>query len=287
MSQSNGLVENANRVLKTTLRRNIAAQDIRPWPDILDVPILDVAKWAQWWHAYVALSFFLVEVVFHWVEPADRSEEDEISDDESESLIVQAWRTDTEGELLGILFGEVRDDHLDLIEDEVLVFLTQLLDDLPLDILSRCDKRLGTATLTRTLTPPLLWPTCTELDGDHCYYPSEGAYLIIDVIDLSFWDPLIRRVIVGETNEEAEEEEEEAAEEEIEEDNHLQYTEGGETPREEESEVESDDPDYDESEDAKSEEANSERDETEEEEAGSCESSGSNELSREEKEVVA
>ncbi|GBG75584.1 hypothetical protein CBR_g20215 [Chara braunii] len=254
----------------------------------LDVPILDTAKWAQWWHAYVALSFCRLEVVFHRVEPADKSQEDEIPDDEPKLLIVLAWRTDTEGELLGILFGEVHDSHLDSITDEVLVFLTQLVDDLPLDILSCCDEQHGTATIARTLAPHLLWSMCTELDGDHCCYPSEGAYLVIDETDLSFWDPLIRRVDVGETNEEAEEEEEEAAEEEIEKDDHLQYTdsEGEETPEDEKLEVESDDPDYHESEDAESEEACSERKETKEEEAGSVESSGPDELSREEREVV-
>ncbi|GBG68536.1 hypothetical protein CBR_g3080 [Chara braunii] len=36
MSHSNGLVENANRVIKTALRRNIAARDPRPWLDIVD-----------------------------------------------------------------------------------------------------------------------------------------------------------------------------------------------------------------------------------------------------------
>ncbi|GBG61889.1 hypothetical protein CBR_g23839 [Chara braunii] len=36
MWQSNGLVENANRVIKTALRRNIGANDTRPWPDIVD-----------------------------------------------------------------------------------------------------------------------------------------------------------------------------------------------------------------------------------------------------------
>ncbi|GBG89783.1 hypothetical protein CBR_g49634 [Chara braunii] len=253
----------------------------------LDVPILDAGKWAQWWHAYMAFNFCLLEAVFHWAEPVDRSEEDEIPDGESELLIVQGWRTDTEGELLGILFGEVSDDHLDSITDEELVFLSQLLDDLPLDILSHCDERPGTATFARTLTSHLLWSTCTELNVDHCYYPFEGAYLVIGVTDLSFWDPLIRRVSVGETSKEAEKEEEEATEEENEEDDHLQYTEGEETPEEEELEAESEDPDYHKSEDTESEEASSEREETKEEEAGSGESSGPNELSKEEREAVA
>ncbi|GBG90230.1 hypothetical protein CBR_g50408 [Chara braunii] len=112
-----------------------------------DVSILDATKWAEWWHAYMALSFYLLEVVFHWAKPTDKSKEDEILDDEVELLIIQVWRTDKEGELLGILFREVRDGHLDSITDKSLMFLAQLLDDLPLEILSRSDERPGTGTL--------------------------------------------------------------------------------------------------------------------------------------------
>ncbi|GBG74960.1 hypothetical protein CBR_g19474 [Chara braunii] len=72
----------------------------------LDVPILDAVKWTQWWQAYVALSFCLLDAVFHWAKPTDSREEDEIPGDEIELLLVQAWRTDTEGNFLGILFGE-------------------------------------------------------------------------------------------------------------------------------------------------------------------------------------
>ncbi|GBG89834.1 hypothetical protein CBR_g49683 [Chara braunii] len=254
----------------------------------LDVSILDAAKSAQWWHAYVALNFYLLEVVFHWVEPADKSEED---DDEVELLIIQASRMDTEGELLGIVLrvGEVHDGHLDSITDELLVFLAQLMDNLPLEILSRCGERPGRATLARTLVPHLLWSTCTKLDGDICYYPSEGVYLAIDVVDLSFWDSRIRRVNVGETSEKAgeEEEEDEAAKEEIQKDDHLQYIEREEMLEEEESEAGSDDPDYHELEDAESEEASSRWEESEEGEGGLGELSGPAELSREENEAVA
>ncbi|GBG87830.1 hypothetical protein CBR_g45986 [Chara braunii] len=35
VSQSNGLAENANRMIKTALRRNLAAHDTRPWPEIV------------------------------------------------------------------------------------------------------------------------------------------------------------------------------------------------------------------------------------------------------------
>ncbi|GBG60853.1 hypothetical protein CBR_g15974 [Chara braunii] len=143
-------------------------------------------------------------------------------------------RTDTEGELLGILFGKVKDNHLEPIMSEVLVFLAQLLEDLPLDIPSRCDERPTPVALTRTLVPHLLWSTCTELDGDNCYYPSSSHYLVIDVIDLTLWDPKTRRVEAEEEVGEEEEEREEASEEE----------------EKENSGAESDDPDYHESEES-------------------------------------
>ncbi|GBG78782.1 hypothetical protein CBR_g28006 [Chara braunii] len=201
----------------------------------LDVPILDVGKWAGWWNAYVALSFRLLEVMFHWVEPTDKDEEDEILDDKVELLIVQAWRMDTEGELLGLLFGKLRDGHLEPITNEVLVFLAQLLDVLLLDIISCCDERPAVATFTRTLVPHLLWSTCTELDGDNCYYPSSGHNLAIDVTDLTLWDPIVRRVEVEGVANDAEEEREEESEEEDE---------------DEDSEAETNDPDYHESEES-------------------------------------
>ncbi|GBG62566.1 hypothetical protein CBR_g31203 [Chara braunii] len=106
--------------------------------------------------------------------------------------------------------------------------LAQLLDNLPLDILSRCDERSTPVALPRTLVPHLLWSTCTELDDDNCYYPSSGHYLVIDVTDLTLWNPIVRRVEVGE----------EADDEEVEEEKDQ------ETEEEENSGAGSDDPDY-------------------------------------------
>ncbi|GBG74639.1 hypothetical protein CBR_g19046 [Chara braunii] len=202
----------------------------------LEVSILEAAKWRKWWNAYVAWSFCLLRVVFHWAESANKDEEDEVPEDEVELLIVQAWRTDTEGELLGILFGKPRDDHLEPITSEVLIFLSQLLGDLPLDIISRCDQRPTPTALTCTLALHLMWSPCTEINGDNCCYPSSGHYLVIDVIDVTFWDPIIRR---GEEREEASGEIEEVSEEEEEED-------------EDNSGPESDDPDYEELEESES-----------------------------------
>ncbi|GBG80545.1 hypothetical protein CBR_g31005 [Chara braunii] len=57
-----------------------------------------------------------------------------------ELLIIQAWRTEVEGDLLGFLFGSVRPDHRQQIVQELTTPLTQLVDDLPLDIVSQCDE---------------------------------------------------------------------------------------------------------------------------------------------------
>ncbi|GBG81436.1 hypothetical protein CBR_g32113 [Chara braunii] len=151
-------------------------------------------------------------MVFHWAEAAPEAEGGEVPDDEVELLIVQAWRTSTKEELLGILFGKVEEGHLEAITDELLVFLAQLVDDLPLDILSRCDGKLGTDVLACALAPHLLWSTCTELDRDNCFYPSPSLYLDIDVTDLTLWDPFVWRGNALEADDE--EEEEESGEEE-------------------------------------------------------------------------
>ncbi|GBG92343.1 hypothetical protein CBR_g55223 [Chara braunii] len=227
----------------------------------LDVPILDAVKWTQWWQAYAVLSFCLLHVVFYWGEPSDRCEEDKILDDELELLLVQAWRTNMEGDFLGILFGEVHDGHLATITDELLVFLSQLLNDLPLKILSHYEEKPGTATLVRTLEP-----ACTKLEEGSYYMPSAGAYLHVDITDLSTWDPLIRRAPTGETSgeEEGDDEKEASAEEED----------------------RKSDPDYRGSKDEELEEAGSEE-EADEEENASRDSNELAELTREEREAAA
>ncbi|GBG89254.1 hypothetical protein CBR_g48961 [Chara braunii] len=173
------------------------------------MPILNEEKWDDWWEMYAELAFCLLEVGFRWSEPAPYGEGLELPDDEVELLIVQAWRTATEGDLLGILFGKVGDGNLALITSQLLVFLTHLVDDLPLDILLRCDNQLGTHVLSRTLEPRLLWSTCTELDDDNCVYPSQALFLEIDVTDLTLWDFIVRRGNGRQGEEESEDDDEE------------------------------------------------------------------------------
>ncbi|GBG75723.1 hypothetical protein CBR_g20974 [Chara braunii] len=172
--------------------------------------LLSEEKWGAWWEDYIELAFGLLEIEFRWSEVAPFGKGPEHPEDSMELLIIQAWRTAEQGDLLGIVFGKVEEGNLTLITDDLLVFLTQLVDDLPLDILSRSDEQPGTHVLSRTLEPHLAWSTCTKIDEDNCLYPSQALYLEIDVTDLTFWDPIARRnAAQDEEIEGAEEEEEE------------------------------------------------------------------------------
>ncbi|GBG72869.1 hypothetical protein CBR_g12588 [Chara braunii] len=173
-------------------------------------PLLNEGKWDAWWENYIELAFCLLEIEFRRSEAAPFGEGPEHPEDSVEFLIIQAWRTAEHGDLLGFLFGKVEDGNLTLITDELLVFLAQLADDLPLDILWRSDNQPGTQVLSRTLEPHFMWSSCTEIDADNCLYPSQALYLEIKVTDLTFWDPIARQnVAQDEEIRGADEEEEE------------------------------------------------------------------------------
>ncbi|GBG79616.1 hypothetical protein CBR_g29765 [Chara braunii] len=176
------------------------------------VSLLSKEKWDAWWEDYIELTFCLLEIEFRWSEAAPFGEGPEHPEDSVELLIIQAWRTAEQGDLLGIVFGKVEEGNLALTTDKLQVFLTQLVDDLPLDILSHSDKQPDTHVLSRMLEPNLVWSTCTEIDEENCLYPSQALYLEIDVTDLTFWDPIARQNAVqdeeiGGADEEGEEEE--------------------------------------------------------------------------------
>ncbi|GBG91893.1 hypothetical protein CBR_g53952 [Chara braunii] len=180
-------------------------------------PLLSEEKWDEWWENYIELTFCLLEIEFRLSEAAPFGEGPEHIEDSVEFLIIQAWRTAEQGDLLRFLFGKVEEGNLTLITDELLVFLTQLADDLPLDILSHSDKQPGTHVLSRTLEPHLVWSTCTEIDEDNCLYSSQALYLEVDVTDLTFWDPIARQNVAQDKEirraDEEEEEEESSSEE--------------------------------------------------------------------------
>ncbi|GBG83394.1 hypothetical protein CBR_g37108 [Chara braunii] len=177
-------------------------------------PLLCEERWNAWWENYIELTFCLLEIKFRWSEAAPFGEGPEHPEDSVEFLIIQAWKTAEQGDLLGFLFGKVEEGSLILITNELLVFLTQLADDLPLDILSHNDDPPCTHVLSRTLEPHLVWSTCMEIDEDNCLYPSQALCFEIDVTDLTFWDPIARQNIAQDEEIRGAEEEEEPSSEE-------------------------------------------------------------------------
>ncbi|GBG58772.1 hypothetical protein CBR_g172 [Chara braunii] len=199
-------------VIEYALRTSARAPTLSYCVKENSAPLLSEEKWEGWWEDYIELAFCLLEIEFRWSEAAPFGQGPEHPEDNVELLIIQAWRTAEQGDLLGFVFGKVEEGNLTLITDELLVFLTQLVDDLPLDILSRSDEQSDSHVLSRTLETYLVWSTCTEIDEDNCLYPSQALYLEIDVTDLTFWDPIARRNAaqdeeIGEADEEEEEEE--------------------------------------------------------------------------------
>ncbi|GBG77044.1 hypothetical protein CBR_g23370 [Chara braunii] len=154
-----------------------------------------------------------------------------------ELLIIQAWRTDVERDLLGFLFGSVRPGHRQPIVQELIVPIMQLVDDLPLDIVSQSDDSPAPHVITRALTPYLQWTACLEEPGSDSTLPSRQEYLKpYGIIDRAFYPREPEEVFQGE--EEATEEEGDADEETSEEGSYSEYSEGEQSGMEEELEEE-------------------------------------------------
>ncbi|GBG66528.1 hypothetical protein CBR_g63111 [Chara braunii] len=139
----------------------------------------------------------------------------------AEQLIVQAWRTEVEGDLLRFLFGSVRPGHRQLIVRELTLTLAQLVDDLSLDIISQCDESPVPYVLSRTLTPYLQWSAYLEEQGGNINPPSQAEYLDPRRIHISFFQPYMTpedEVLTLEEEEEENDEEEEEEEENAEDD---------------------------------------------------------------------
>ncbi|GBG81375.1 hypothetical protein CBR_g32049 [Chara braunii] len=127
-----------------------------------------------------------------------------------EWLIIQAWRTDEDGDLLRFLFGSVRPSRRRPIVLELTIPLAQLADDLPLDIISQSDASPVPHVLARSLTPYLQWSACLEEPGNDRQLPSRQAYLNPGgIINPSFHDRAAAEDEALAAEEEAEEEEEE------------------------------------------------------------------------------
>ncbi|GBG76598.1 hypothetical protein CBR_g22477 [Chara braunii] len=157
-------------------------------------------------HEFVELSFCLLRVDLNWTWEGDQRPASEIV----ELLVIQAWRTNVVGDLLGFIFGAVdRGNRLQIVR-ELTIVIARLADELPLDIVSQSDKEPVPHTLSRTLAPSLQWSSCIEERWVDDRFPSRSKYL--DVHSLTnprfFRQPTTSEWAAPRAEEEAEEESE-------------------------------------------------------------------------------
>ncbi|GBG85965.1 hypothetical protein CBR_g40778 [Chara braunii] len=123
-----------------------------------------------------------------------------------ELRIIQAWRTNVEGYLLGFLVGSVRPGRRQLIAQELITRIVQLADDLPPDIFSQSDDSPAPYVLERSLDPYLQWTACLEEPRDEDTLPSRQEYLKpYDIIPHAFY-PKAEEVVIDEDEEDDDEE---------------------------------------------------------------------------------
>ncbi|GBG72005.1 hypothetical protein CBR_g10941 [Chara braunii] len=148
-----------------------------------------------------------------------------------ELLIIQAWRTNVEGDLLGFLFGSVRLGRHQLIAQELIASIVQLADDLSPDIYSQSDDSPAPYVLERSLDPYLQWTVCLEEPRDEDTLPSWQEYLKpYDIIPHAFY-PKAEEVVIDD-------DEEDDDKETSEEGSYSEYSEGELSEEEEEEEEE-------------------------------------------------
>ncbi|GBG84241.1 hypothetical protein CBR_g38212 [Chara braunii] len=146
-------------------------------------------------------------------------------------LIIQAWRTNVEGDLLGFLFGSEQSGWRQLIAQELIVPIVQLADDLSPDIYSESDDNPAPYILERSLDPYLQWTACLEELRDEDTLPSRQEYLkSYDIIPHAFY-PKAEEVVVND-------DEEDNDEETSEEGSYSEYSEGELSEEEKEEEGE-------------------------------------------------
>ncbi|GBG74822.1 hypothetical protein CBR_g19334 [Chara braunii] len=210
----------------------------------LAVPLLDPPQWDAWRRDFVELSLCLTEVRVTWT----REERNYPRSERLELLLIQAWRTEVEGDLLGFLFGSVRLGCRRLLTQELTVSIAQLADDLDVSIVSQDDPRLVPHVTSRTLLPYLQWSACVEGFPSRIP-PSRLDYLDPrDILDPAFYRPpyedeleeIIREELAEESSEEEEEnlneDEGEPAQQREDEEDELPQVENEEEAEEEDSE---------------------------------------------------
>ncbi|GBG85908.1 hypothetical protein CBR_g40720 [Chara braunii] len=139
----------------------------------LTVPLVDPDRWRLWRAKFVELSFCPLRVDLNWTWEGDQRPASEIV----ELLVIQAWRTNVAGDLLGFVFGAVDRGNRSQIVRELTIVIARLADELPLDIVSQSDEEPVPHTLSRTLALSLLWSACIEERWADDRFPSHSEYL--------------------------------------------------------------------------------------------------------------
>ncbi|GBG67036.1 hypothetical protein CBR_g78817 [Chara braunii] len=130
-----------------------------------------------------------------------------------ELLVIQGWRTNAEGDLIGFLFGSVRPSRRQLIAQELIAPIVQLANDLSPDIHFQSDKSPAPYIFERSLDPYLQWTSCLEEPRDEDTLPLRQEYLKpYEIIPYAFY-PRAKEVVINDDDEEEEDDEEETSEE--------------------------------------------------------------------------
>ncbi|GBG82079.1 hypothetical protein CBR_g34359 [Chara braunii] len=153
--------------------------------------------------AEASLSFCLARVHVTWTGTSEHPTWIE----NPELLIIQAWRTNVEGDLLGFLFGLVRPGRRHLIAQELIARIVQLADDLSPDIYFESDDSPAPYIFERSLDPYLQLTACLEEPRDEDTLPSRQEYLKpYEIIPHAFY-PRVEEVVIDDDDEEDEDEE--------------------------------------------------------------------------------
>ncbi|GBG88204.1 hypothetical protein CBR_g46692 [Chara braunii] len=130
-----------------------------------------------------------------------------------ELLIIQGWRINAEGDLIGFLFGSVRPGRRQLIAQELIAQIVQLADDLSPDIYFQSDNNPAPYIFERSLDPYLQWTSCLEEPMDEDTLPSRQEYLKpYEIIPSAFY-ARAEEVVIDDDHDEEEDDDEETSEE--------------------------------------------------------------------------
>ncbi|GBG76384.1 hypothetical protein CBR_g22131 [Chara braunii] len=130
-----------------------------------------------------------------------------------ELLIIQGWRTNTEGDFIGFPFGSVRPGRPQLIPQELIAPIVQLADDLSPDIYFHSDNSPAPYMFERALDPYLQWTSCLEEPRDEDTLPSRQEYLKpYEIVPYAFY-PRAEEVVIDDNDDEEENDNEETLEE--------------------------------------------------------------------------